>query len=79
MEIPGEAVRRGERRRFAKVQANGLLALQLDDDAVVDGEPIHARHQQLTGEQAALVDQALVGVLGGGVVPACQVRVQATR
>lgn len=54
---------------LAKLQPQRLLALQLADDAVVDGQPVHAGHQQLAGQQAALVYQRLIWLLGVALVP----------
>lgn len=75
--LPGEDLQRsggtgsGQRRGLSKLQPERVFSLQLDDDAVVDWEPVHSGNQQLTGQQAALVYQTLVGVLGGSVLPGC--------
>lgn len=58
-----------QRHSFSKLQSDWMFSLQFDDDAVVDGQPIQSRHQQLTGQQAALVDQGLVRLLGRTVIP----------
>lgn len=59
----------GQGRGLAKLQPEWVLALELHHHTVIDGQPVHAGHQQLARQQAALVDQTVVGVLGGAIIP----------
>ncbi len=38
-----------------------MFALDLSDNTVVDGQPIHAGYKELTGQQTALINQHLIG------------------
>lgn len=73
--LPGEDLQWGggprsrQRRGFSKLQSERVFALQLDNNAVINWEPVHTGNQQLAGQQAALVYQTLIRVLGGTVVP----------
>lgn len=45
-----------------KLQADQLLVLQLTDDAIVDGQPVNVGNEQLAGQEAALIDQGIIGL-----------------
>lgn len=45
-----------------KLQADQLLVLQLADDAIVDGQPVNVRNEQLAGQEAALINQGIIGL-----------------
>lgn len=51
-----------EPRSLPKLQPNQLLVLQLADDAIVDGQPVNVGNEQLAGQEAALVDQGIIGL-----------------
>lgn len=51
-----------EPRSLPKLQADQLLVLQLADDAIVDGQPVNVGNEQLAGQEAALIDQSIVGL-----------------
>lgn len=55
----------------AEAQAQGLFGLQATDQAVTGRKPVQAGDQQLAGQQAAFVHQALIGLTGWAFVTAC--------
>ncbi len=58
--------------RFAKLKSERVFALDLSDNTVVDGQPIHAGYKELTGQQTALINQHLIGVLRVTLISSCQ-------
>lgn len=51
-----------EHGSLPKLQADQLLVLQLADDAIVDGQPVNVGNEQLAGQEAALINQGIIGL-----------------